>query len=178
LSFTQTDTFSTTPWNFEGADDIASLAFEFGLDGSGDSNSGNITQLSSDSTVTSLDQDGFSVGHLVSLQVKTDGSIVGRYDNGQDITLGMVAVATFDSTTGLERMGSNSFRATRTPGEPTFGVPGEGGRGDIFGSSLEASNVDIEDEFVNMITAQRSYQANSRVMSATNELLRELVNLV
>ena len=178
LSFTQTDSFSTTPWNFEGADDIETIAFEFGLDGSGDPNGGNITQLSSDSTVTSLDQDGFSVGHLVSLQVKTDGSIGGRYDNGQDITLGMVAIATFDSTTGLERMGSNSFRATRTPGEPTFGVPGEGGRGDIFGSSLEASNVDIEDEFVNMITAQRSYQANSRVMSATNELLRELVNLV
>lgn len=178
LSFTQTDTYTTTPWNWEGADDVASYAFNFGLDGNGDENGGSLSQLSSDSTVTSLDQDGYSVGHLTSLQVQTDGTILGRYDNGQDIVLGQVAVATFDSTSGLERMGSNLFRATRIPGEPTFGIPGEGGRGDIFGSSLEASNVDIEDEFVNMITAQRSYQANSRVMSATNELLRELVNLV
>jgi flagellar hook protein FlgE len=178
LTYTQTDTYTTSPWNWEGAADVASYEFLFGLDAAGEENSGSLAQLSSDSTVTSLDQDGYSVGHLTSMQVQTDGTILGRYDNGQDIVLGMVSVATFDSTSGLERMGSNLFRATRIPGEPTFGIPGEGGRGDIFGSSLEASNVDIEDEFVNMITAQRSYQANSRVMSATNELLRELVNLV
>jgi flagellar hook protein FlgE len=176
-SFTQNNTSATSSWNFEGAD-AADFSFNFGLDAAGDPIDGNVVQLSSNSTVTSLDQDGFGVGHLTSLMVQTDGTVVGRYDNGQDILLGQVSIATFDSTSGLERMGGNTFRATRIPGEPTYGVPGEGGRGDIFGSSLEASNVDIEDEFVNMITAQRSYQANSRVMSATNELLRELVNLV
>jgi flagellar hook protein FlgE len=174
-SFTQTNQINA--WNFVGAE-AADYTYNFGIDGSGDPNDGNITQLASSSTITSLDQDGYSVGHLTSLMVQTDGTILGRYDNGQDIILGQIAIATFDSTSGLERMGGNTFRATRIPGEPTFGIPGEGGRGDILGSSLEASNVDIEDEFVNMITAQRSYQANSRVMSATNELLRELVNLV
>ena len=115
---------------------------------------------------------------MTSVTVKSDGSVVGLYDNGQDMIMGQVSIAIFDSPTGLERMGGNIYRATPIPGEPSYGLAGEGGRGDIFGSSLEASNVDIEDEFVNMITAQRSYQANSRVMAATNELLRELVNLV
>ena len=110
--------------------------------------------------------------------IETDGTIVGKFDNGSDVNMGKVAIATFNTTAGLQRMGSNVFRATNVPGSPTFGEAGEGGRGDVFGSSLEASNVDIEEEFVNMITAQRSYQANSRVMSATNEFLRELINLV
>ena len=105
-------------------------------------------------TVTSIDQDGYSVGHLTSIQIQTDGTVRGVYDNGQDIVVGQVTVAIFDSTNGLERVGGNVYRATRIPGEPSFGVANQGGRGDIFGSSLEASNVDIEDEFVSMITAQ------------------------
>ena len=168
-------------WHWTGAAAFADTEydFQFGLDPvTGAEIDGAITQLASDSTVASLDQDGYSVGNLTGITVKSDGSVAGIYDNGQDILMGQVAIAVFDSPTGLERMGGNTFRATPVPGEPSFGTAGEGGRGDIFGSSLEASNVDIEDEFVNMITAQRSYQANSRVMSATNELLRELVNLV
>jgi flagellar hook protein FlgE len=185
-SYSQTDTYTTNNWTFIGANPISNfdsngvqqtgiMNYDFGQDSDG---AGGLSQLASHSTVTSLDQNGYTVGHLTSLQILTNGNIQGKYDNGQDITLGQVVIAQFDTTSGLERTGSNSFRATRIPGEPTVGRPGEGGRGDIFGSSLEASNVDIEDEFVNMITAQRSYQANSRVMSATNELLRELVNLV
>jgi flagellar hook protein FlgE len=183
-SMTSNYTSSSTPWNYVGAEVFGSgdeYAFNFGQDADGDGladNNGAISQFASSSTVTSLNQEGYSVGHLTSIVVETDGTVVGRYDNGQDLTLGQVTVASFDSVNGLERMGGNLFRAARIPGEPTLGIAGEGGRGDIFGSSLEASNVDIEDEFVNMITAQRSYQANSRVLSATNELLRELVNLV
>ena len=176
-NFAQTNTSATSPWNFVGADDM-DFNFLFGLDAAGDEVDGALSQLASASTVTSIDQDGYSVGHLTSIQVETDGTVRGVYDNGQDIKVGQVVIAIFDSTNGLERMGGNVYRATRIPGEPSFGVANQGGRGDIFGSSLEASNVDIEDEFVSMITAQRSYQANSRVMSATNELLRELVNLV
>ncbi|MEC7984117.1 MAG: flagellar hook protein FlgE [Myxococcota bacterium] len=177
INFAQTNVSATSPWNFLGAADM-DFTFNFGLDASGNAADGAVTQFSSNSTVTSIDQDGYGVGHLTSLQVETDGTVKGVYDNGQDITIGQVVIASFDSTSGLERMGGNLFRATRIPGEPSYGVANQGGRGDIFGSSLEASNVDIEDEFVSMITAQRSYQANSRVMSATNELLRELVNLV
>ena len=176
-NFAQTNTSAISPWNFEGADDM-DFNFLLGLDASGNPTDGDLSQLASSSTVTSIDQDGYSVGHLTSIQIQTDGTVRGVYDNGQDIVVGQVTVAIFDSTNGLERVGGNVYRATRIPGEPSFGVANQGGRGDIFGSSLEASNVDIEDEFVSMITAQRSYQANSRVLSATNELLRELVNLV
>jgi len=176
-NFAQTNTSAISPWNFEGADDM-DFNFLLGLDSAGDEVDGDLSQLASSSTVTSIDQDGYSVGHLTSIQIQTDGTVRGVYDNGQDIVVGQVTVAIFDSTNGLERVGGNVYRATRIPGEPSFGVANQGGRGDIFGSSLEASNVDIEDEFVSMITAQRSYQANSRVLSATNELLRELVNLV
>jgi len=115
---------------------------------------------------------------LSTLRVQSDGTIVGLYDNGQDQNMGRVTIAMFDTTDGMERIGGTLFRAQRIPGEPSFGVAGEGGRGDVFGSNLEAANVDIEQEFINMITAQRSYQANSRVLSSTNELLRELVNLI
>jgi len=177
--FTQTNTSLVTSWNFEGAS-AQDITFDFGLDISSNPTSSGaaLTQLASASTVTSIDQDGFSVGHLSSLRVQSDGTIVGLYDNGQDQNMGRVTIAIFDTQDGMERVGGTLFRAQRIPGEPSFGVAGEGGRGDVFGSNLEAANVDIEQEFINMITAQRSYQANSRVLSSTNELLRELVNLV
>jgi len=176
--FTQNNTSLVTSWNYEGAS-AQDVTFDFGLDTSNNpTGGGTLTQLSAESTVTSIDQDGASVGHLTSLTVRSDGTIVGLYDNGMDMNMGQVTVAVFDTTNGMERIGSGLFRAQRIPGEPAFGVAGEGGRGDIFGSNLEAANVDIEEEFINMITAQRSYQANSRVLSSTNELLRELVNLI
>jgi flagellar hook protein FlgE len=185
INFTQVNQSATSAWEFEGATSAVGndMLFDFGLvdDGTGNlisSGNATLTQLASESTVTSIDQDGFGVGHLANLEVRSDGTIVGIYDNGQDLNMGRVTIATFDTSDGLERVGSNLFRAHRIPGEPSFGIAGDGGRGDIFGANLEASNVDIEDEFINMITAQRSYQANSRVLSSTNELLRELVNLV
>jgi len=177
--FTQNNTSLVTSWNYEGAA-AQDISFDFGLDTANNptSSGSQLTQLASASTVTSIDQDGFAVGHLSSLTVQDDGTIVGLYDNGQDQNMGRVTVATFDTQDGMERVGGNLFRAQRIPGEPSFGVAGQGGRGDVFGSNLEAANVDIEEEFINMITAQRSYQANSRVLSSTNELLRELVNLI
>jgi flagellar hook protein FlgE len=177
LTFNQSNTSALVSWNFDGAA-AGDFDVNLGLDSAGDEADGQITQLASDSTVTSVDQDGYAVGHLTSVEVTTDGIIHGVYDNGQDLALGQVAVGIFDSPHGLEKTGNNLYRSTRMPGEPSFGVAGEGGRGDIFGAALEASNVDIEEEFVNMITSQRSYQANSRVLSATSDLLRELVNLV
>lgn len=177
--FTQTNTSLVTSWNFEGAA-AQDISFDFGLDTTNNPTTSGaaLSQLASASTVTSIDQDGYSVGHLSSLRVQSDGTIVGLYDNGQDQSMGQVTIAIFDTQDGMERVGGTLFRAQRIPGEPSFGIAGEGGRGDVFGSNLEAANVDIEQEFINMITAQRSYQANSRVLSSTNELLRELVNLV
>ncbi|MGC6508912.1 MAG: flagellar hook protein FlgE [Myxococcota bacterium] len=176
-SFTQTNTSSQTPWSFAGAA-AQDFNFNFGVDANGNVVSGALTQIASASSVTSLEQDGYGLGQMVGLKVLTDGTITGTYDNGQEMVLGQVALASFKSENGLERLGGNLFRATFLSGEPAMGAPGSGGRGGVFGNALESSNVDIEDQFVTMITAQRSYQANSRVLSSTNELLRELVNLV
>lgn len=176
-TFSQTNTSALTPWNFQGAAS-QDYAFNFGIDSAGALVDGAVSQNASDSTVTSLEQNGYGLGDMVGLKVLTDGTIVGSYDNGQELSLGQVALATFKSENGLERLGGNLYRATFLSGDPAMGLAGTGGRGDIFGNALEASNVDIEDQFITMITAQRSYQANSRVLSATNDLLRELVNLV
>ena len=102
----------TTDWKFIGAEDSPTLSFNFGLDANGDETTGAVTQLASVSTVTSLDQNGYGVGNLTSVTVKSDGSVVGLYDNGQDMIMGQVSIAIFDSPTGLERMGGNIYRAT------------------------------------------------------------------
>ena len=107
-----------------------------------------------------------------------DGNILGRYTNGEEIVLGQLAIATFDAEGGLERSGGNLFRATLASGDPALGVPGSGTRGSTLGYALERSNVDLEDEFVDMIQAQRSYQANAGVVSTADETLQELVQLV
>ena len=130
------------------------------------------------SSVTAISQDGFAVGNLTSLTVDPDGLIRGQYTNGEERHLGQVAVATFAAEGGLERMGSNLFRATLNSGDPAMGIAGSGSRGTVNGYALERSNVELEDEFVSMIQIQRSYQANAGVVRTADETLQELVNLV
>ena len=167
-----------SPWNFTGAEQT-DFAFNLGMDTNGDpTEAGGITQNASDSAVTAVSQDGYSTGTLTSIEVDVDGTIYGTYTNGQELALGQVALADFSAPSGLDRVGGSLFRATVASGEPAIGAAGTGGRGDIFGSAVEGSNVELEEQFVKMITAQRSYQANSRVFSATSDLLQELVNLV
>lgn len=129
-------------------------------------------------TLSSISQDGYSVGNLVSVAVDPEGVVVGRYSNGEEIPLGQVAVALFDAEAGLERLGGNLYQETRASGDPALGRAGAGGRGDVVGFALERSNVDLEDEFVDMIRAQRSFQANAGVIRTADETLQELVNLV
>ena len=164
-------------WQFTGAEQT-DFAFNFGLDADGESTDGGITQNASDSAVTAVSQDGYPTGTLSSIAVDSDGTIVGTYTNGEELALGQVALADFSATAGLKRLGGSLFAATSASGEPAIGAAGVGGRGDLIGSAVEGSNVELEDEFVRMITAQRSYQANSRVFSANSDLLQELVNLV
>ncbi|MDG1481683.1 MAG: flagellar hook protein FlgE [Myxococcota bacterium] len=166
-----------TPWVFAGAEQT-DFEFNFGLNAAGEAVGGNMTQNASDSAVTSVSQDGYATGSITSVEVDTDGTIYGTYTNGQELALGQVVLADFSAPTELDRIGGTFFRATAASGAPAVGAAGTGGRGDIVGSALEGSNVELEDQFVNMITAQRTYQANSRVFSANSDLLQELVNLV
>ena len=176
-SFTQVDTSSTTPWNFTGADD-QSIEFDFGLDASGVDTDGDVRAISGPSAVSGVVQDGFGSGDLIQMNVDDSGNIRGTYTNGEDILLGQVALAEFPSYTGLRRAGQNLFEATNLAGEPAVGTPGTGTRGSLISFALEQSNVDLEDQFVDMIQAQRTYQANARVITTTDGTLQELVQLL
>ena len=124
-----------------------------------------------------LSQDGFGPGSLAGTSIGEDGTITGRFDNGTTRTLGQVNLTRFINPDGLQPIGRNLFIQSGDSGTPLIGVPGTGAFGKVSASTLEASNVDLGDELVNMITMQRGFQANSRIITTTNDLLGELVNL-
>jgi flagellar hook protein FlgE len=177
LSFTQEDTAVTTPWNFSGADPL-DMDFLFGLDDAGLEADGQLRMLAGESSSSAIGQDGYPTGTLQNVSVDTDGTITGRYSNGELLTLGQVVLAQFPSNQGLDRVGNTLYTRTPDSGDPAIGVPNTGGRGKIVGNALEASNVELESEFIDMIRAQRGYQANSRVISMTDSVLNELVQLL
>jgi flagellar hook protein FlgE len=176
-TFTETLTSATDPWTFAGAT-AQDFTMEFGVDAAGTAIDGRLRQHNGDSNVSAVAQDGFPTGNLTSLSVDSDGIIYGEYTNGEEFVMGQVVLAKFPSNAGLERVGNTLFRATLDSGAPAVGSPDTGGRGVVAGNALEKSNVDLEDEFVSMITAQRTFQANARVINTSNDTLQELVNLV
>ena len=136
-----------------------------------------ITQLSAASTISVRSQDGFTTGTLDSFSVSTQGLINGVYSNGTQRLLAQVAIARFPNPAGLARSGTNLFELSANSGDPSVGTPGTGSRGLISNGSLEGSNVDLAQEFTNMILAQRGFQANGRVITTNDDILQELVNL-
>lgn len=149
--------------------------FDFGAN---EGDSGNIISSGSGNSAVSFTQDGHATAFMTGLSVDDEGMIMGQYDNGEQKVLGQVALARFNANDGLARMGGNLYGQTLASGDPTLGVAGTGGRGDISGYALESSNVDLEDEFVSMIQSQRSYQANASTVRASDESLQTLVQLV
>lgn len=135
------------------------------------------SQLSSASSITASSQNGFGAGTLLSFGVDDSGTFTGSYSNGLLRTLGRVASATFINPDGLERTRDGYFVQSTNSGEPQVGAPGSGGRGTISGGSLEGSNVDLATEFTRMITAQRAFQANSRVLTTQDQIFEEVSNL-
>ncbi|MFH0810797.1 MAG: flagellar hook protein FlgE [Pseudomonadota bacterium] len=135
------------------------------------------TQYASSSTTIFQTQDGYATGFLQDVAVDTDGVITGHYSNGQILTLYRVALANFNNPWGLSKEGGNLFRATRISGDPTTGHPGSNGLGRLAPNALEQSNVDIATEFVKMISIERGFQANSRIITTTDNMLQELINL-
>ena len=134
-----------------------------------------LTGYSSANDTYGLFQDGYASGTVESVAIEQDGQIVGLFTNGQTRTIGQVVVADFVSPWGLTKMGKSLFAESMSSGQPTIGVAGTGGRGSIASNALEMSNVDMASEFVRMITTQRAYQANARVISTSDELLAELM---
>lgn len=127
--------------------------------------------------VDTLSQDGYGPGALTNTEIGEDGLITGRFDNGTTRTLGQVKITRFANPDGLQPIGRNLFLQSGDSGISLEGVAGTGSFGKVFTSTLESSNVDLGEELVNMIVMQRGFQANSRIITTTNDLLGELVNL-
>ncbi|WP_031481900.1 flagellar hook protein FlgE [Maridesulfovibrio frigidus] len=135
------------------------------------------TSYSTGSTTLFQSQDGYTAGFLQSVSVDRDGVLTGRYSNGQILELYALTIADFNNRWGLRREGGNLFSETRDSGDALTGRPNSGGKGSIASNSLEASNVDLAVEFVNMITTQRGFQANSKVITTTDSMMGELIQL-
>ena len=138
---------------------------------------GAATQFGSAYGVTDLSQDGYSAGLLTKIAVESNGVVMAHYSNGQSKPAGQIEVANFRNPQGLQPMGDNTWAASYTSGEPVVGVPGNGSLGVLQAGALEESNIDLTGELVNMITAQRIYQANAQTIKTQDQVLQTLVNL-
>ncbi|HLP98519.1 MAG TPA: flagellar hook protein FlgE [Sideroxyarcus sp.] len=127
--------------------------------------------------VNSLTQNGYTSGRLTGFSTGADGVISGRYSNGQAKTLGQVVLSNFSNPQGLQPMGGNNWAETNTSGTPLTGAPGSSSLGVLQTSAVEDSNVDLTAELVNMITAQRVYQANAQSVKTQDQVLQTIVNL-
>jgi flagellar hook protein FlgE len=146
------------------------------VDSTGASN-GSITSFASASVVNTQTQDGYGAGSLQGVSVDDKGVITGSFSNGQARALGQVAIADFTSPWGLTSLGQGIYGASRASGDAAIGAAGSGGRGDINSGALEESNVDLSKEFVKMITAQRGFQASSKVITTTDQILMDVINI-
>ncbi|MDH5667226.1 MAG: flagellar hook-basal body complex protein, partial [Nitrospira sp.] len=165
--------------DFTGATPDQLIVMNFGTSVTTDGGAGldGTTQFGSTSALVQLTQDGFSAGTLQAFTVDSNGTISGRFSNGQLRTLAQVVLARFPDPIGLTRTGKNTFAESGTSGQPVTGTPDSAGLGRVLSNSLELSNVDLGESFIEMIAAQRGFQANSRVITTSDEILQELVNL-
>lgn len=157
----------------QGANPGQSVDIVFGSGSGG----GTTTQYPIASTTNFQTQDGYPPGVLESTTVSAEGIISGHYSNGQILNLYQVTLANFNNPNGLKKEGSNLYSETIESGVAYTNAPGEGGLGKISANSLEQSNVDLATEFVKMIIAQRGYSANARVITTTDQILEELINI-
>jgi flagellar hook protein FlgE len=135
------------------------------------------TQFGSDFGVTALAQDGYTSGRLVGFDVDESGIVAGRYTNGQSTQLGQVVLANFSNMQGLRSKGDNLWEETTASGAAIIGAPLTGSLGSLQSAAVEDSNVDLTQELVNMITAQRVYQANAQTIKTQDQVLQTIVNL-
>ncbi|MBF0672311.1 MAG: flagellar hook protein FlgE [Salinibacterium sp.] len=128
-------------------------------------------------TASVTNQDGRKAGTLQSFTLSADGTLVGSFSNGASEAIGRIALANFANPGGLEKAGNSSYRATFNSGNPELGTAGNGALGKLTAGALEMSNVDLSQEFTNLIVAQRGFQANARIITTSDEVLQELTNL-
>lgn len=167
-------------FNFSGGATVnQAVTFDFGSPtGSGGTGLDGLTQFGSSSAVLTQTQDGFAAGSLSSVSIDKNGIVTGLFTNGQSRSLAQVRLARFNNDQGLSKVGDNAYVLSNDSGQPILGDPNSGGMGRVLSNSLELSNVDLAQQFIKMIEYQRGFQANSRSITTTDELLQELVNLI
>ena len=136
-----------------------------------------ITQFGGDFTVNAIKQDGYTSGRLTGIDINDTGIIRARFTNGQNRTLGQVALANFSNPNGLRQMGDSNWAESFDSGPALVGTAGSGSLGLIQSGALEGSNVDLTGQLVNMINAQRNFQANSQVISTADAVTQTIINI-
>jgi flagellar hook protein FlgE len=136
-----------------------------------------ITQYAESSSTKAVEQDGYTMGYLDNFKIDQNGIITGVFSNGTNRTLGQVALASFTNQGGLEKAGENTYTQSTNSGLANIGPARVAGKGKIIAGTLEMSNVDLADQFVDMIVTQRGFQANSRTIQTADQLLQELLTL-
>ena len=124
-----------------------------------------------------MTQNGYGSGELANISMDKEGKVLGAFTNGQSRVVGQLTIALVGAADQMERAGGNLFAETTESGNATLGKAGSGGRAGVVAGALENSNVDLSNEFIKMITAQRNYQANAKTVSTADQLLAELMNL-
>jgi len=175
----QAEVPGTNSFNFNnGAAPGQKIEFNFGESiAEGGTGKDAATQFGSASSVARHTQDGASAATLTSLSFNDDGVLTAAYDNGSLRDIAQVAVAKFENNEGLYKMGKNLFKETRKSGQGALGKPGADGRGQVLAKSIELSNVDIADEFINLMGAQRNFQANTKTITTSDQMLQEVLNI-
>ncbi|MBT0726632.1 flagellar hook protein FlgE [Rosenbergiella australiborealis] len=138
---------------------------------------GTSQQNSGESQFGNPKQDGYAPGDLTGFTINNDGTIIGSYSNQRTQVMGQIVLSSFTNSEGLEPMGNNVWRESAASGQPAVGTPGSGNFGTMTAGALEASNVDLSKELVNMIVAQRNYQSNAQTIKTQDQILNTLVNL-
>ena len=136
-----------------------------------------LTQFGSTFAITKQVQDGYAPGEVAGYSISQDGTILAKYTNGETKAMGQVALANFANPQGLSPLGGNAWAETMESGQPVVGTPGSGSLGALKSSALESSNIDLTEELVNMITAQRTYQANAQTIKTQDQIMQTLINL-
>jgi flagellar hook protein FlgE len=138
---------------------------------------GSTTQYGGAFNVNAITQDGFTTGRLIGIDIDSTGVVQARFTNGRSLALGQVALANFSNPQGLQQLGDTNWAETFTSGQALRGQAGNSGFGLVQSGALEASNVDITEQLVNMITAQRNFQANAQMISTADAIQQTIINI-
>lgn len=153
------------------------IKFNFGEDKAHNGQGLQVTQYGTASETYKTNQDGYTAGTLAGMTFNDDGTLTAIYSNGQSVNIAQVVLAKFENPEGLFKTGQNRYRESRLSGQATIGGPNSGGRGRVSSKTIESSTTDIASEFINLMTAQRNFQANSKIISTADEMMNEVLSL-